>query len=79
MENMKQLFKSTGDSVSTWFWKMAGSIGGCKGRMQICLNRDTCCFLRSYRGSGTSGWQWKIHQAVWETHMLLEQFGSWVR
>lgn len=56
----------TGDLVLTWFWKMPGSIGGCKGRMQMCLSRDTCCFLGSRRGSGTSGWKWKIRQRLFE-------------
>lgn len=56
----------TGDLVLTWFWKMPGSIGGCKGRMQMCLSRDTCCFLGSCRGSGTSGWKWKIRRRLFE-------------
>lgn len=62
-----------GDSVLMWFWKMAGTIG----RIQICLKRDML-LLGSSRGCELLGESCSedISQAMWETHLLLEKFGS---
>lgn len=36
---------------------IASCAGEIKGQIHIWLNRDTCCFLRSHRGSETSAWK----------------------